>query len=66
MTAFHEYASAAPHSLSVGVYRFSVVSGWQGKVVTEKYNHAFIEKVNIGQMQTSSSLEIIAQDYGWK
>ena len=35
-------------------------------MVTEKYNHAFIEKVNISQMQTLSSLEMIAQDYGWK
>ena len=31
-------------------------------MVTEKYNHAFIEKVNISQMQTLSSLEMIAQD----
>ena len=35
------------------------------KVVTEKYNHVFIEKVNISQMQALSSLEMIAQDYGW-
>ena len=35
-------------------------------MVTEKYNHAFIEKVNISQMQTLSSLEMIAQDYEWK
>ena len=27
---------------------------------------AFIKKVNISQMQTLSSLEMIAQDYGWK
>ena len=28
-------------------------------MVTEKYNHAFIKKVNISQMQTLSSLERI-------
>ena len=28
-------------------------------MVTEKYNHAFIKKVHISQMQTSSSLEMI-------
>ena len=32
-------------------------------MITEKYNHAFIEKVNISQMQALSSLEMIAQDY---
>ena len=30
-------------------------------MVTEKYNQAFIEKVNISQMQTLSSLEMIAR-----
>ena len=39
--------------------------GRKGKVVAEIYNHAFIEKVKISQMQALSSLEVIAQDYGW-